>query len=388
MSGKPFDQTVFNTLEKPASSDWNAVGDNDSQTLRFLLAMLLAQRSTASDPAALLTSGFIGAGFYVQAPYGDMTVKINTGIGVYNNPADEPTNITAGPAGITGVTDLQPLKPLVLTQPKVVAINPADSSHPRWDLIEVRYNRVLTDYDNKFILNPSTGQFEPASVPKTLSWALDDVAQASDASTAINYKPGTPAASPTKPTPTSGYLPLCYIYVDTGATSLSGQGIIADMRQVVDLSGVIPFSAMANCDGGTGFTNVSFAVPPGWQFTAERGNQGDGDDHITTFWFFHPPLVSENYATNPGGPATALKRIAAVASTDIVDSFIVQGVTGGLVNSAIKAGIGGGWSAHLAATKSVCVGQPYTAIVVTSSSTIGGPRVVSVNATVPVRSFF
>lgn len=377
----PLDQEVFNTLEKPSSSDWNRVGDAASYALREVVNSLLLRRLGASSGGGYTAShndyGFLADGFFAEAGVINLSVSLRAGIGFYRDAADVPTNITAGPAGVSGVDDLSELKPLILTADKTVSLaGIPDPTNPRWVLVEARYDRRLGDYQSKFLLNPTTGVFTPNSVPKALTWELDSAVVMADASTAINLVIGTAAATPTRPNPTTGYMPIAYVYLPANATAVDSIAYVLDCRKMLMPSGIISIGGMVSCDGSNGFDEFYAALPPGWRYTAERGNQGDGNDHETTIWLFHPPYTVANFAPC----ASSLRRISAVAALDNNDSVVVQGGGGQLVTAAVKAGVAGGWNVSEAID--VCVGQPVTQIVVTTAGSVG-VRVVNWSATIP-----
>lgn len=254
MGDKPFDRMQQNNLEKLLSRDLNRLQSYADQTGRVLSRLLLTPRfSDADDRRATAPSGFLSDSFKVRAtdPLGNR-VTLRKGIGYQLNDADRPSDISTTIPNTLGTNDVEGYKPLVLFDDIVINLAAVPAApNSRIDIIEVKYARYPTDAQVRDILNPGLERFDPTNeVPKTLSWALDTLTgQVNDPnpSTAnIGYKVGIPAAIPTAPTTTAGYVKIAEILVRNVVDNPAGtidDDFIKDVRPLLGEFGLLNFSA-------------------------------------------------------------------------------------------------------------------------------------------------
>jgi hypothetical protein len=216
-------------------------------------------------------SGFIGEGFKVHpsSPVGQ-SVVLKAGLGFQYLPGDS----TASVGGISGLDDLSPYKPLVLTEDTTIPGLPAGpgAGQDRYDIIEVRMNRVLGNPLSRDVFDVPSGQFVSQSVNKTLSFTLDGsvgvVTSPASSTAAISYKQGVAAAtnSAVEPATTSGYVKVATIFSKNGnMTTAVNRNNVIDRRNLLAPYGAMPFSIRASIPTGAASppTLVSVNAPPG-----------------------------------------------------------------------------------------------------------------------------
>ncbi len=226
MADQPFNRTPLYPLEKPLADDINQGFSQADRSLRHVMYELLAG-----------SSGFIRGSFQVvPSTPAALSVVMKAGLGFQDAPTDTPSAIN----NVVGLEDLARYKPLQLSNDLTIAVPAPPGSNSRIDLIEVRYNRQLDNAQSRNFLNTSTNQFSPASVSKTLDFNLDAALaywNATDVPTsAIAYKSGVTAVSPSPPATDTGYMAVAYITVATGAVTIVAANI-QDERNVIGLSG-------------------------------------------------------------------------------------------------------------------------------------------------------
>ena len=277
MSNKPFDREVINQLERPLSSDVNMVQGYAQQALVEALLRMYSGTQLIGGTGALGTSqgqvlptvgnaAFIGSGFRPRS-VGAMQVSLEAGLGFFN---DNTPATSVG--GISGVNDQEVLKPLVLSANELINVPAADPSNPRIDLIEVKLGRAFTDATTRDVFNPSAAAFQPSTVNKTLTYALNGTSTINGAG-AINYKTGTPAGSPTGPAVDAGYAVVGYVFVPASAATLGATSMI-DSRKLFVPSGILKAALTVQAGVTTtrpvGFMN-SLSVQPGVDATVVPG---------------------------------------------------------------------------------------------------------------------
>ncbi len=274
MAGLPFDRVIENLLERPLSLDWNQSEAALDRALRDVVGQLFAKR-TFGNLTGAFRAGVIGSGFYVipQSPV-SLGVAILPGLGFAVDGVNDPSSIN----GINGLDDLSTYKPCLLSALQNLTLNTAPSAgNERYDIIEINPSVLLTGLgaltnpQSRDILNPTSGQFVPTTVSKTLSWDMlgdtSSVVSPAPSTAPIGVKAGVPAAVGTAVVPptTTGYMAIAVIYVGPSATSIPSQNYIKDVRQLLYPSGVLPFgfSFMPGTVGSGPVTNATIDVPPG-----------------------------------------------------------------------------------------------------------------------------
>lgn len=273
MANNPFDRAVISVRERPVSSDINQAQSQLDRTLRFFLDQFLIPRAALADerPAAVPISGFFGDAFRVreESPVA-MEVLLAAGLGMQSDPSDTPSAIGAIPS----VDDLSRYKPLpLLSDVTITGIPVGDAVNDRIDIIEVAFNRRLTDPTSRDVLNPTTGAFDPTVVNKSLAWDLSIsdvgiVAAPSNSVTAIGYKTGQPSGTPAIPSITPGYVKIAEVGVPATATTIISANI-KDMRRLLAPGGMRTVAVFARTDIGGGSADLfGLVAPPGVQVAA------------------------------------------------------------------------------------------------------------------------
>lgn len=266
MSDKPFDFRYTNPLEKPLSTDWNITNAQLLRTMRAMLAQLFAQRASIASDAFAALNGFMGESFKIR-PKSPVSAQltITKGLAFQDAPLDVPSDIF----GSNGLSDLESYKPLVLASDQTVTVPAADPVNPRIDIIEVRYERRLTDSTSRGIFNTTDKKFDPTFVNKTLTFVLDSLIS-TNGSSAINYKTGTPAGSPVAPSTSTGYIKIGEILVGAASTVYDADAIKDTRTLLAPLNGFsiagkvqMPFSGVSLLP-----TLSNVQAPPGVIVTA------------------------------------------------------------------------------------------------------------------------
>ncbi len=277
MANNPFDRAVINPRERPVSTDINAAQSLLDRTLRHTLEQLFIPRVSIADerPAALPISGFFGNGGKVRekSPVA-MEVLLSAGVGFQADAGDVPTAI----GGIPSVDDLSRYKPLLLlSDVTITGIPNGDPVNPRIDIVELDFNRRLTDPTSRDVLNTTTGVFDPTTVNKTLAWDLSVadvgiVATPTNNTTPIGYKTGQPSATPATPPTSPGYVKIAEIAVGATVTVLN-QVDIKDLRQLLAQYNQrhVAVEAEINIGGGPLVSLNKLVAPPGVLVAANIG---------------------------------------------------------------------------------------------------------------------
>jgi hypothetical protein len=273
VSNKPFDREVWNTREKPLSTDHNYLATFLDETLRDLVAIqLMGYRIGAaggSDTFNHYSTGFIGSGFYARPTVGpSMNVTLDAGLGWKYDPIDLPFAV----GGIVGVDDRCRMKPLPLQAQVSLAVPGAPApGQNRIDIIEVNAVRRLGDSATRGIFNAATRKFDPLSVKKGLLWDLtDQVGSAispAPSTSGISYVQGVPAApgAEVAPAVTTGYVKIAEIWVQGGAASIDAD-VIKDTRPLSWVHGMAEVKArilLQNLAGVMLATVQRVVGPPG-----------------------------------------------------------------------------------------------------------------------------
>lgn len=269
VANNPFDRMIVNLREKPLSSDINRAESQADYSLRFMMREMFAKRAETTVPVSPNSNpatGFVGTGFRVSpAASPNMTVTVKGGLGMIDDPANSPSAI----GGVIGTDDLSSYKPVVLMQDTVLTVPTADGANQRFDLIEVRYNRVASDPQTRQILDPLSGAFSPNVVQKTLQNTVDGsvgaVVSPALSTSALSYKQGIAAASPVVPATTPGYVAVAIVTVLAGATSID-LGQVSDMRPFLVPGGVAYWGGTWRLQWNAGVpiaTCLRLNAPPG-----------------------------------------------------------------------------------------------------------------------------
>lgn len=344
MSNGIFDQVIVPIRQRPSSTDHNRLQSQLYRTLRAVLRTVLGTRAGHGNvffpyaaeyqaPAV----GFIGDGFRVQAssPVG-MSVVVRAGLGFQYDATDVPTDIDAANA----VDDREAYKVLALSAPQTIVVPTADASLPRIDIVEAAYDRRAeesTSVDIKAETPPFN--FVATAKNKVLAWLQDgrtSVNGAGGSLAKINYKTGTPNASPTAPTATTGYFKIAEVRVDAAAANIA-QNKINDTRRLVAPGGVhtvrLRMQVPGTVAGAGANTTLGLVAPP--SATVAHAAQLLSGGSEPAVWIACGGDISPNNITIQAyaeeDAATGKGAMVRVASLGIVtlDSALITQITGG-----------------------------------------------------------
>lgn len=271
MANQPFDTTIINPLERPKSSDINAAQSEIHRDLREYLYRAYAVSNGPGVVSTAFPSGFIGRGFVVEPTSpASMNMTISIGMGFQAT-----ANSDSAVGGIIGLNDLSFYKPLVLSSSYPVTVPTAPGAgFCRRDLIEVRYNRALTDLTASDVYSVALGVFTAQNINKTMSFDLANTSiqhipagSPTAASASIVYRSGVEVAhtnddsflSAPIPSTDSGYIAIAVVNVGPNVTFVN-QGHIADWRPLLAAEGNFEIVGSATLGGGNN-TTVPYADP-------------------------------------------------------------------------------------------------------------------------------
>jgi len=272
MANNGWDREVINPRERPLSSDINTAQSQLDRSLREVLkSVFTARASGTSDLSGTPPSGFVGDGFKVRASaVPALSVQVALGQGFQYLPGDVPASV----GSVVGLDDLSTYKPLSLlanTNLLGIPAGPAAGSD-RYDIIEVRMNRVLGNSASRDVLDVGTGLFVSTAVNKTLAFTQDgstgQVVSPAISTAAISYKVGVVAATgaAVEPAVTTGYVKIATIFSNNGnMTGSITKANIIDQRVMLAPFGETTFGLIASIPTGaaTPPTGVLFRALPG-----------------------------------------------------------------------------------------------------------------------------
>lgn len=189
----------FNSRERALSTDQNRQA-------------ILTRRAIAEAMAALATgtqrqSGCFGASFVVAPQAGTMKCSITPGLALlYDSTAVFPYSTMAW------------LESSVLRE---VTLDAGDVN-PRYDVVEMRAGSATTLTQPRDEFNPLTGSFSVVNMAKEVASTPE-----------FQVRKGTPAVLPSIPAGTSGWMPLAYVLVPSGALSLLVNNVV-HCRPILD----------------------------------------------------------------------------------------------------------------------------------------------------------
>jgi hypothetical protein len=266
MANDVFDREIINVRERPLSSDINLLASQMDRTLRdLLLQAYLGRVSVASDASAAPIGGFIGDSLKVR-PVSPVALKISVtkGLGfIYDIAQDSDID------GVSSLNDLSQWKPVVLMANAEVVLSAAPTApNSRYDIIEMRVNRVRGESTSRDVLNPLTGKFEPGTVNKNLGWTLDGsigtVVSPANSTAALSVKFGVAGNPPTEPSVSPGYTKIGRVLVGSAVASVDAD-MMQDTRRILVPHDMIPVSTrftLPNVNPPVPVTSV-IRTPPG-----------------------------------------------------------------------------------------------------------------------------
>lgn len=348
MSNFPFNRTAINVRERPMSSDINRAQSELDRTIRdLLMAQYLPRGGISPDNSGLPVTGMIGDGLKVRpvSPV-SMSIQVNPGLGFVYDVAHSDLSI----GGVNEMNDLSVWKPLVLNGPAPTIpldVAPGGGSS-RYDIVEVRTNRLFGESTSRDVLNVISGAFEAQVVNKSLDWSLEGsigkVTTPALSTAAISLKAGVAAPSPSPPGVTPGYTQIAQILVGSGVTTIDSDKIV-DFRRQLFPCGVAQFATeIVMAAGATTLTMNELHAPPGLVMCAV-GNS------------FSPPVAIEIYIF-PGSTLSRkpLLHANAYVASAAAPAWQQVSVVSGFATLAVQSAVAG---ASAAPTLKVAVGQPY-----------------------------
>ncbi len=322
MANNPFDRTPVYPLEKPLSVDINQGAAQLDYSMRLLMQQLLSSRSSSPLYSGAPKNGFLGNSFLVSptSPT-SLNVTVKSGVGFIYDAADTPAAID----GVLGLDDLSAYKPVVLMNDVTFTATIPSGANLRRDIIEVRIDRLLGNPTSRQVLDTDSGNFNPDSLDKTLSFTVDGsvgyVTSPALSTAALSYKFGVEAGSPATPTVTPGYVVVGQVRTSFADTSVLATSI-ADMRPFSVPGNVLPWSASwrLQFNGGAGAqiaTLITVNAPPGVQIGLDpnAGTRGKGIIYATGGDFVRGNVAvnSYSYASLPADESITLCGGAAPA---------------------------------------------------------------------------
>lgn len=310
MFNQPFDTTIINPLERPKSSDINAAQSELHRDLRDYLLRAYAVSDGADVLTATAQTGFVGRGFVVEPTSpASMDVTIAQGIG-FQATLDSTANV----GSIAGLNDLSYYKPMLLSGSMLLTVpNQPLTGFCRRDLIEVRYNRALTNVTTSDVYNVVSGVFTSQNINKTMTFDLvNDAVQlilAGDpaaASASIVYRTGTLVPHATAadflnapiPSTDTDYVAIAVINVGPGATAINS-GLIADWRPRLTPQAQIDITGSFTIGGADSYSsttqqlsNVRIKAPAGIRCTVSKDtSNGFQNQYLLTI--LGPPTITD-----------------------------------------------------------------------------------------------
>ena len=394
MANQPFDSTIINPLERPLSSDMNALQSEAHRDLRDYLYRAYASSNGPDTLSTTAQTGFVGRSFAVEPtiPVG-MAVYISPGIGFMVGAA------ASNVGGIAGLNDLSSYKPILLSATKTVSVPTAPGGgFCRRDLIEVRFNRKLTDATASDQYNSINGQFQNVILNKTMTFDLYGEAvqyitagSPTPATGAIVYRVGAEVSytsddsflAATVPSTDPDYVAIAVINVGPNAATITTNKI-NDLRQLICQNKVYELVGSATLGGAdasasptpiaTQLSNVVLRVPPGMRAAITKANAAvDGNQYVLT-------VVGCPSATDIGGFFTTTMQNTVIPYLNY-SRPVIAAIKSRAVNVVCDAAKAANLvSVHTTPTLPVAVGQ----VVHTITFTVG---VVVANTTnIPVTS--
>lgn len=271
MADNGWDRQIINVRERPLSVDINAAQSQLDRAAREVLMRLFSGRASAtSDLATNPLNGFIGDAFKTRPQaIPSLSVDIAAGLGFQYLPGDVPSGI----GGVNGLDDRSVYKPLpLLATTALLGLAGPAAGQDRYDIIEVRMNRVSGNPLSRDTLDTGTGIFTSGLVNKTLSFTLDgstgQVTTPASSTAAISYKVGLAAGvgAAVEPPTTAGYVKIATIFSSNGNMTASiTKANIIDRRLILSPYNKFGFHASCSVPSGVAAapTLQAFNAPPG-----------------------------------------------------------------------------------------------------------------------------
>jgi len=384
----PWDRTIIQALERPICDDIDQAQSQMDGALREVLDRMLLQRtSIANDVGAWNNNAavFFGDGFKVRPVAAALQVSVTAGLGVVVDTTDVPIAIGAGIAGaaVPGLDDRSRLKPLPLEANAVFNIPaPPGVGLQRFDIIEVKQSRVITNATARAVLNTGTGIFAPNVVNKTLEFKLDGhvgtVVSPAVSVQSLGYKQGAAAAVAVSPAVSPGYTIIARILVINGAINVDN-GVIQDLRSQAASGGMsrVGLRFTMPTTGAAVVPTITNLIAPAGAVAVVVGQASGFASNATSaqanVYIIGAAVAGANNAITVNSEHVNTPNTVYVSSFNVSPlGVLVQGIT-----AAEKAEIEGA-NASPAGLK-VAVGQPRLAFRVFSNALLNGGSVRSMD---------
>lgn len=244
---KPFDIASLSQRERPSTEGINRGQSAAAARQDWLTRQLLGARIDIPNNRANTRTSFIGDGFFVRSKNpATMQVTVSPGLGFQYDPTQPLTVAQDMVAGVyEGVTDTSPFRPLVMDETPTFTVPAAPIvGQARYDIIEVRAKRELSDYGTPLRYDIGSNSWVPQSAAAFLRYGIlaadaNQIVTPASSTAPLSYKTGiaAPTGTQTEPPTTPGYVKIARILVEGGATSIA-QNRICDRREMAFPGGI------------------------------------------------------------------------------------------------------------------------------------------------------
>ena len=203
-----FGQRLFSTGEAIPASALRNVGLRALQAVGDGALAMLAGSPGASSITP--SSAFIGGNSFRPVLSSGLNVSIKPGRAVYVRSELDSYTPSSDPHGIDVI-------PLLLNTATTVTHDAHDATHPRWDIISVKWTTADADSGSRYVRTAGPGSQAVSALNESRSWAPT-----------FTITKGTPGASPSLPTAPADKMTIAHVYVP----ATSGDVTVYDVRLV------------------------------------------------------------------------------------------------------------------------------------------------------------
>lgn len=370
----PLDQTTLAPMERPSTETLNRAQTTSRRALTFWWEQALAQRADIAGGRAKLNTGFVGEAFKVRpaSPAG-LEVELAAGMGFYFDPTQPlviAQDLVVG--AYQGVSDLAPHRPLVIADNITFPIFPQSGPDLwRYDIIEVRPQRELKDYETKLRYSVPARAFQPQSAAEALRYNIaqgdiDLVVSPAPSTAPLSLKRGTASTSaggvlPTEPPVTPGYVKVARVLV-SDTDSIVVDKMITDLRTAASMIEVSGIFSMPMTGTPTPVL-TALNAPPGVD-VAVLGSAAHGySAEVLVFTGAQPTQVDfqiSPLAANGGGASPVVLNAWALVTNGVVDA-----TTTTVPTQVSQADLANATKTSPAGARAI--GQPFVGLEITAS---------------------
>lgn len=182
----------YNTRERALSTDWN--------DMTTLMHRALLESAMASEGGDTPRSGVL-RGLTVSVVGGTLTVTVAPGLAL---------RLGTAATGLDSTYDW-----IELREPVTVNLTSSVDAQSRWACIQVAPSEATEVTSLRDIFDSTTSTISQQSVPKVIG-----------SSPTVSIALGTPNATPAFPAGVPGTIPLAYVYIPGGATSIDANDVV------------------------------------------------------------------------------------------------------------------------------------------------------------------